>query len=326
MARPTREHMLRWSASGGFVVGVGVCFVGIEVVAASGPAGAPAWVGLGPDAAAAQYEDGIDSDADSLSDEFERFTRTDAYDDDSDDDGFSDGAEWVLGSDPLDGDSLPDPRVAVRTYAYESAGTLRLYCGVYPADISLIDTFHFVAGSPQFTNAPEGDPGSGIGIIDLTDALPSIADGICGSTLLGLPLLGFHIDFDLCLLDTSGPLSFAVASRIAGVDAIDQLLVDVVGSMPFVVAGIPADPSGVAAFAAQPLDPIPPPDEEQPEYCAVSFSSGTPIGVATIEYTVTSASCQPDGLLYCLDVDCQALSGQNFQMIDYGFLQAKAGQ
>ena len=68
------------------------------------------------------------------------------------------------------------------------------------------------------------------------------------------------------------------------------------------------------------------PSDETPDYCEVGFSEGTPSGVATLEFTVLSAQCQPDGLLYCIDADCTALASQTFMMLDYGFLQAASDQ
>jgi len=310
---------------GGGAVGlagaVAFCFVGIGF---DGTSGEPtAWIG--PSSARGNYPEGIDSDGDGMSDEFERFTDTNADVADTDDDGYDDGAEWVLRSDPNDSASVPDPKPAVRSYAYESAGMLRIQTLVYPADETLVDSFHLVAASPEFDNATEGDPGSGLGVIDLTDALPTLADGFCSSMFLGLPLLGFQIDFDLSAL-RSVPLVFGWATQIAGVEAIDQLYLGVQGSTSFVVAGGPALPSGLATFVAAPLQPIPPPTNEESEYCEVGFSDGTPTGVATIEYTVTSAACAPDGLLYCIDADCTALANQTFLMLDYGYLQQKAAQ
>ncbi len=277
---------------------------------------------FGPAAARAEYPEGIDSDADGLSDEFERFSDTNADCADTDGDGYDDGAEWVLRSDPNDEFSLPDPGPAVRAYAYEAGGALRLSTTFYPADLDLIEGFAFVAASPEFTDAPEGDPGSGLGVIELSDVVPALATNVCTTAFLGLGLASFDMDFDLSLMK-SAPLVFGWAVRLAGDESLDQLFVGVEGATNFVVAS-PGSVAGVAAaLVAQPLQPVPPPAEEQPEYCAIGCSDGVPVGVATLEFTVTSAACAPDGLLYCIDTDCTALADQTFLMLDYGYLQGK---
>lgn len=305
----------------GYIGAVAFCFVGLGP---DGTTGDPsAW--LGPSSARGSYPEGTDSDSDGMSDEFERFTGTNPHFNDTDGDGYDDGAEWLLRSDPNDSSSLPDPQPAIRSYAYESSGVLRIYTLFYPADETLVDTFHLVAGSADFLNASEGDPGSGLGVIDLTDALPTLADGFCSSEFLGLPLVGFQIDLDLSVM-RSAPLVFGWAIQLAGVEAIDQLYLGIQGATSFVVAGGPTLPGGLPTFVAAPLQPIPPPNNEESEYCEVGFSDGTPTGVATIEYTVTSAGCAPDGLLYCIDADCTALANQTFLMLDYGYLQQKAAQ
>jgi hypothetical protein len=305
----------------GYLGAVAICFIGLGPDAASGKRS----VWLGPPSARGSFPEGTDYDGDGMSDEFERFTGTNAWVADTDDDGYDDGAEWLLRSDPTDQASIPDPHPAIRSYAYETAGVLRVYTLLYPADETLVDSFHLVAASPDFDNADEGDPGSGLGVIDLTDALPTLADGFCGSEFLGLPLVGFHIDFDLSVM-RSTPLVFGWATQLAGVEAIDQLYLGIQGATSYVVAGGPTIPSGMPTFVAAPLQPIPPPTNEESEYCEVGFSEGTPTGVATIEFTVTSAACAPDGLLYCIDADCTALANQTFLMLDYGYLQQKAAQ
>jgi hypothetical protein len=305
----------------GYLGAVAFCFVGLGPDA---PSGEPAtW--LGPTSARGSFPEGIDSDGDGMSDEFERFTDTNAHVADTDGDGSDDGAEWLLRSDPNDASSLPEPRPAIRSYAFESGGALRIFTLFFPAAPTLVDSFHLVAGSPDFVQAGEGDPGTGLGVIDLTDALPSLAAGYCSSDYLGLPLVGFEIDLDLSVM-RSAPLVFGWAAQIAGVEAIDQLYLGIQGATPFVVAGGPTLPGGLPTFVAAPLQPIPPPNDEDSEYCEVAFSNGTPTGVATIEYTVTSAACEPDGLLYCIDADCTALANQTFLMLDYGYLQQKAAQ
>ncbi len=323
---PSRcERSRSWRRASGVVIGVALAYVGssldlrrCEVVPSGGT--------FGPSLARADYPEGHDTDADGLSDEFERFSKTDSFDFDCDDDGYSDGAEWVLRSDPVDPASTPEVAPAVRSYAYESAGVLRVYTAFYPANVDLIDSFHVVAGSPNFVAAVEGDPGSGLGVIDLTSLIPTIATGFCASDFLGLDLVSFHFDVDLSVMRTAAPICLGFATKLAGIEAIDQLFLSSQGATSFVVAGGPALPSGLLSFAVQPLQPIPPPDDETPEYCSVAFSEGAPVGVATLEFVVNSADCEPDGLLYCIDADCTALDSQTFLMLDYGYLQSKANQ
>ncbi|MSR46106.1 MAG: hypothetical protein EXS13_03420 [Planctomycetes bacterium] len=322
-----RSHSMRWRFASVWLGVVGVCFVGVEIRGGgSSVEGTPrAWSGIGPRSARAEFPEGDDTDADGLSDEFENFCNTSAYDADCDDDGFSDGAEWILRSDPNDPESIPDPRPAVRLYAYEVDGALRVCTGLYPSDISLIDAAAFVVSSPFFVNAVEGDPGTGLGVIDLSDVVPTLATNVCGSSFLGLGLATFDIDFDLALL-RSAPLVIGWALTLADSEAIEQIYVSTEGTTSFMIASGPAMPGGASSFVAAPLQPIPPPNDEDPEYCSVAFSDGTPAGVATLEFSVTAADCEPDGLLYCIAVDCTALAGQTFLMLDYGYLQGKLAE
>jgi len=99
------------------------------------------------------------------------------------------------------------------------------------------------------------------------------------------------------------------------------------GSTSLVLSNGPATAAGQPSYAIQPLDPSGGGGGgDDPEYCSLGFDAGTPVGVGSVEYSVTSASCQPDGLLFCVGVDCTALQGQKMMMIDYGFLQSKAGE
>jgi hypothetical protein len=301
-----------------------VCFVGLPAGSRIDPSSGAVSEGVafGPASARAEFQEGIDSDSDGLSDELERFTDTNAHVADTDGDGYDDGAEWALRSDPNDPASLPDPRVAIRSWAYETEGVLRIATTFYPADLNLIDAFSFVAGSPEFTDAPEGDPRSGLGVIDLSGVVSILAKNVCSTSFLGLALASFDMDFDLTVL-RSTPLALGFAYRVAGSDAVEQVYLGSEGATQFMV-GLGASAPGVgAALVAQPIQPIPPPNDEQPEYCAIGFSEGEAAGVATLEFTVTSSACEPDGLLYCIDADCAALDGQTFLMLDYGYLQSR---
>jgi len=277
---------------------------------------------FGATSARAEFPDGVDSDGDGLSDDLEKFSDTNANNADTDDDGYDDGAEWVLRSDPNDASSLPDPRPALRTYAYEAEGVLRVSTTFYPSNLDLIEAFAFFAASPQFTDAVEGDPGSGLGVIDLSDVVPVLATNVCATSFLGLGLASFDMDIDLSVM-RSAPIVLGWAARLAGGETIDQLYLGTEGATNFVVASGGSVAGVGVALVAQPLQPVPPPSEENPEYCSIGFSDGVPVGVATLEYTVTSAACAPDGLLYCIDTDCTALADQTFLMLDYGYLQAK---
>src|SRR5688572_28597957 len=121
--------------------------------------------------ARADFDFGDDSDHDGLSDEFEPYCGGAVHNADTDYDGFGDGAEWVLGSDLCDRTSVPDALPAVRSYAYDAEGQVRVFCAVYPADLDLIGSFHFLIGSQEFGLATEGDPGTGIGIYDISGML-----------------------------------------------------------------------------------------------------------------------------------------------------------
>jgi hypothetical protein len=274
--------------------------------------------------ARAEVDWGLDQDEDGLNDEVEKVCGTDRAVGDSDGDGFSDGCEWVLGSDPRDPNSVPDPRPAVRACAYEAGGQIRVFCGVYPANLDFVDSFHVYLGSPAYDQAPQGDPGSGVGLFDISSLLIGVAGSYTETTFLGLSLVGFDFDIDRCLLAQNGRLNVAFASKLAGVLVADQLMLGVQGATDYVIAGGPAVAGTAATLGMAPLEPIPPPDEDDQDYCAITLSDGTSVGVASVEYQVTSAACEPGGLLYCVSADCGALAGQTFVLVDYGYLQSLA--
>lgn len=274
--------------------------------------------------ASAQFGWGEDQDLDGLADEVERFLGANSSLADTDYDGYSDGVEWVLSSDLTDPDSLPDARPAIRSYAYESLGQIRVFCAVYPANLDFVSTFRLLVGSREFTEADEGDPGTGIGIYDVSGLIPLLAHSYTHTQYLGLELAAFNMDFDPSLLRESGPLNIAWAATIAGVEVVDQIYLGIEGTTSYLLAATPAMAGGGSDFTIQPLGPVPPLGDEVAEYCSIGLSDGTPVGLASVEFSVTTADCLPDGLLYCIDADCSALAGQTFILVDYGYLQSKA--
>ena len=87
----------------------------------------------------------------------------------------------------------------------------------------------------------------------------------------------------------------------------------------------PASPPSTGSFAGVPLTP---PmtfnlgGDEDPEYCEAQLGVGDPTGGGAIVFEVEEAKCKPDGLLYCMTEDCEALKDETIVMIDYGFLQS----
>jgi hypothetical protein len=63
----------------------------------------------------------------------------------------------------------------------------------------------------------------------------------------------------------------------------------------------------------------------EPQYCQTTLGGGASNGLGGIEYSVQSAACVPDGLLFCVGADCADLVGASIVIIDYGFLQNQAG-
>jgi hypothetical protein len=280
---------------------------------------------VGPASARGDINWGYDADLDGIPDEIENLIGGNPYLADTDGDGYSDAIEFVCGSRLDDPTSTPTPSPAMRTCAFETGGKIRVFCAVYPANLDLVKSFHCVIGSPNFTQAPEGDPGTGVGIIDVTSLLPSVTQSYTHTQYLGLDLVGFSFDLDRDQIIQNAPVNLGCAAKIADVVCCDQLLLTVQGTTHLVLAGGPVISPALSSFAIQPLDPTGGNGEEA-EYCSLGFDSGQSVGVGSIEYSVTSASCQPDGLLFCVGADCTALQGQKFLMIDYGFLQSKANK
>lgn len=281
-------------------------------------------IDLGPVTARGDINWGFDSDLDGLPDEVEAVVGGVPFLADTDGDGFSDAIEYVCGSRLDDPTSTPNVQPSLKLCAYETGSSIRVFCALYPASLDLVDSFHCVIGSPNFTNAPEGDPGTGIGLFDITSVIPSLTRYYTRTQYLGLELVGFSFDLDRNVLLQNAPVNIGFVAKLAGVVCCDQLVLTVQGTTHLVLAGGPAISPGLPGYAIQPLDPSG--SGEDSEYCALGFDSGQSVGVGSIQYSVTSASCQPDGLLFCVGSDCTALQGQKILMIDYGFLQSKGGQ
>jgi hypothetical protein len=323
MVKPRRGRATPLWTCAALATAFAFAYVGAQPTPSAAP-GAGASLDLVARAQAQDIDWGYDLDEDGLSDEVESVTGSDFTVADTDGDGYGDGAEWVLGADPADPGSLPDPRPAVRSTAYEVGDKIRVFCAVFPANLDLVQSFCLLIGSTSFEGAPEGDPGSGIGIYDASGLLGGYVGSFTQTTYLGLSLVGFDFDLDRTLLLAAGDLYVAWTARIAEVVVVDQLLLGVEGATEFVLAAGSAAPGSGSTLVAQPLALVPPPGDEIPEYCAVGFSDGTSVGLASVQYDVTSAECEPDGLLYCIDDDCTSLEGQSFLLIDYGYLQSRA--
>jgi hypothetical protein len=281
-------------------------------------------IDVGPATARADINWGYDSDFDGLPDEVECLVGGVPFLADTDGDGFGDAIEFVCGSRIDDPTSTPTIQPSLRLCAFETGGVIRVFCALYPAGLDLVSTFRCLIGSPNFTNAPEGDPGTGIGMFDITSVLPSVTRSYTHTSYLGLDLVGFTFDLDKNVVMQNAPVNLACVAKLAGVVCCDQLLLTTQGPTHLVLAGGPAISPGLSGYAIQPLDPSG--SGEDQEYCSLGFDSGQSVGVGSIQYSVTSASCQPDGLLFCVGADCTALAGQKILMIDYGFLQSKGGQ
>jgi hypothetical protein len=290
---------------------------------APGPDRQPS-IDFGPASARGDINWGFDSDVDGLPDEVEAVVGGVPFLADTDGDGFGDAIEYVCGSRLDDPTSTPNVQPSLKLSAFETGSSIRVFCALYPASLDLVNSFHCMIGSPNFTNAPEGDPGTGIGLFDITTVIPSLTRYYTRTQYLGLELVGFSFDLDKSVLLQNAPVNIGFVAKLAGVTCCDQLVLTVQGATHLVLAGGPAISPGLSAYAIQPLDPSG--SGEDSEYCALGFDSGQSVGVGSIQYSVTSASCQPDGLLFCVGADCTALQGQKILMIDYGFLQSKGGQ
>src|SRR5262249_7563593 len=209
---------------------------------------------FGPPTARADVDWGFDSDFDGLPDEVELLVGGSPMLADSDGDGYSDALEFVCGSKIDDPASTPNPSPGTRTCAYETNGQIHVFCAVYPANLDMVDSFHCVVGSPDFTCAPEGDPGQGVGIFEITPTLSTAAHSYTLAQNLGLDLVGFTFDFDRDALLQHAPISIGFASRLADVDCADELTITVQGATNLVLSNGPATVSGQPSYAIQPLD------------------------------------------------------------------------
>ncbi len=263
-----------------------------------------------------------DPDGDGLPTKMERILGTSPWQADSDGDSVSDRIEWLFRTNPLESSSVPTTLdSAVRGFTWlGTAGNIEVYVAVYPR--SNRSTLGVYFGSPEI---PGDDPD--FNIVEITPPVtytPPHADG------------AWSTQFPLALeLSTHSPASVGMVSgRVSVGDvAVDRIgLIDApVGKGSAIYEDLvpaPATPPSTASFAGVPLTP---PmtfnlgGDEDPEYCRANLGVGDPIGVGAILFEVEDAECKPDGLLYCVDEDCEALEGETIVTIDYGYLQSRAG-
>jgi hypothetical protein len=202
-----------------------------------------------------------------------------------------------------------------------------VFCAVYPANLDMVSTFHCVVGSQDFTCAPEGDPGKGVGIFEITPFLASAAHSYTLAQNLGLDLVGFSFDFDRDLLSAERPGEHRLRVAHRRRRLRDEITLTARARRPR-----PLERTGHRGGSAE----LRHPDRSirqaaaagrRPRVLFARLRSGDAVGVGSVEYSVTSACCQPDGpALSASAVDCTALQGQKMMMIDYGFLQSKAGE
>jgi hypothetical protein len=266
----------------------------------------------------------VDSDGDSLPDQVELIFGTQPFIKDSDGDLYSDGLEWVMRTDPIDPASLPVPYPGVRSYAYETSSGVEVFTALWPGNLNLIDRVFAFYGSPNLDNVPEGD--ETLGILDITPFLYSSLVQFSSNDAEGFRLVSFTIRISSSLMDAYSPLSVGLAFSIAGRPLVERMALHKQGDCRMVFFPDPSQVPGSGnptSFFFQPLAPGGDGGED-PEYCLTEVGAGDPTGAGGMIYQVQSADCVPDGLLYCVAEDCQALAGQTLVTIDYGFLQAKA--
>lgn len=267
---------------------------------------------------------GYDADGDSLPDEVELIFHTQPYLSDSDGDSYSDGMEWLMRTDPLDPAQVPVPLPAIRSHAYETTAGIHVFTVLWPGNLALIDRVYAFYGSPYLDHAPEGD--ETLGILDITPLIYSSLVQITSSEAEGFKLLSFTFRLTTGLMDSYSPLTVGLAMSIAGRPLVERMALFKQDDTRMVFFPDPSLVPGAGnptSFFFQPLSPGGGGGGD-PEYCLTEVGAGDPTEAGGIIYEVQSANCVPDGLLYCVAEDCQALAGQTLVTIDYGFLQSKA--
>ncbi len=281
-----------------------------------------------------------DFDFDGLPDEIEYIFGTNPLYTDSDGDGSTDIAEWMMWSEPTDIESAPQQARSpgIRSHAYQVNDSIRVFVAVFP--VNFFEGFHFYFGSPEFNRGMYGDAHT-LWIQDFTSALPNM---ITSSTFVrdrGMSLFGVTFDIPISVVDKLAPLSLAFRGTIDGTVFYEQIsLLSDGGSRMMLSPDTLADrenpESGMASFSALPLDTvrdeIPGGDgsgsllsestEDDPQYCQTSLTAGASSLSGGASFTVSTAQCVPDGLLYCTGADCSAMAGQSMVFIDYGWLQS----
>jgi hypothetical protein len=283
---------------------------------------------LGPSVAFAQLQDASDYDSDGVPDELEAIFGTEILYPDSDGDAFLDGFEWVAQGDPLDPLVIPQFEPSMRTFAYEAGEQIHLFTGMFPSDPSLLDRFSVVFGHESL------DPSNGLGVVDLTGLLNEMVHSVTNTRALGLNNTGFTISLPVNLLETFSPLSIGLSARLAGNVVVQEITLLESNGIRMVLSGDqPHDYRSGMKLSLQPLNPLGSgggsggggSGGDDPEYCETTLGEGDPSGTGGIAFRVESADCVPDGLLYCLPTECTSLEDQVLVIIDYDFLQAKAG-
>lgn len=262
-----------------------------------------------------------DSDGDGFSDELEVIYGSNPFEVDTDRDGALDSFEFTHGTNLLDATSSPTMEPSIRVQAREDGPVIRVYIGIFPADLHLVDKLEVHLGGREM---PLGEGDSTFRAFNFTPALTHAMTGISQGTQDGLSVVLVTLSIPSQLLDSMSAVAIAVVAKIAGQLSIHQVEITTLPSgaratTSQLLAGSNLAP-GQSAFQLMPLDARYGGGEE-PEYCELSVDSGRPLGLAGIQFLIEDAGCAPAGLTLCVSEECDSMIGQEILEVDRGFLQ-----
>jgi len=277
---------------------------------------------LGPSPRALQSVD-VDTDGDGLPDALEAVLKTDPQKADNDGDSVPDGVEHILYADPTDPADTPAIVPGFRLSYYVSASMIRFHYGfVSPLGVADVRDFRMA-----WSILPGGQP-PGVSF-DMTTAMIPLTDWFYAGSYQGATVLAFAQGIPDQAIANFTPMGVGGVAVFDGGGSPQTLLqaddiIEVDDGYVMLFSGAQSQQgSGAPGLPLNPEFP-PPPGWVQDQACVTGLmplSSGN----GSINYEVTSASCQglTDGA--CNSSSCSGKIGSAVSMVDPVWLAGLVG-
>jgi len=277
------------------------------------------------------FQNESDADHDLLPDAFEDIFGTDRNDEDSDDDGFIDGAEYVLGSNPLDVLDVPSLVPSMRVAAYEDGNSIKLCLIFLPGNVGLVSSFTFniaygyTSSSPSTTGRTvDLSKYISSAVTDYSSKDVSIQPTNSQSTARSILMTSYIITLPTMLIKDLAPVSIGIGASMVDNSLTDVLDFDLIDNI--IVQKIAANPklnsSTCVDFYFTPLTKLVPLCWSDQEICKTEMEViSTFDGITT--YEITDAACENVIKQLCSPSDCENLVGSEIISIDPGYIRSK---